>query len=59
MRADRLTPVGRRARLRSLDARSFPILAGRADQLARLDSDAAYELGLHALIEGLPDRTRA
>jgi AcrR family transcriptional regulator len=48
-----------RQRLDALDARAFPILSGRADQLARLDPDTAYELGLRALLDGLRDPTRA
>jgi AcrR family transcriptional regulator len=51
--------VAGRERLRTLDARAFPILGGRADQLARLDPDTAYELGLHALLDGLRDPTSA
>lgn len=47
-----------RQRLRTLDRRAFPILAGRADELARLHADSAYELGLRALLDGLPDPTR-
>jgi AcrR family transcriptional regulator len=54
--------AGRR-RLAKLSSSEFPILAGRADELAALDADAAYELGLDALLAGLerpamPKRTR-
>jgi AcrR family transcriptional regulator len=42
-----------RKRLASLPRREFPILAGRASELADLDADGAYELGLRALLEGL------
>ena len=38
--------------------REFPILAGRAAELATLDADAAYELGLQALLTGLADPDR-
>jgi AcrR family transcriptional regulator len=48
-----------RERLRTLDHGSFPILAGRSQELARLDADRAFELGLHALLDGLPDPARA
>lgn len=43
-----------RGRLAGLRASEFPILAGRAPELAELDADAAYELGLNALLSGLP-----
>ena len=55
---DAATATGRE-RLRSLDRRSFAILGGRADELAQLDPDSAYELGLRALLDGFPDPTRA
>ena len=48
-----------RERLRTLDRRSFPILAGRTRQLAQLDADSAYEFGLSALVNGLPNPTDA
>ena len=44
-----------RQRLRALPSDAFPILAGRAKELAELDADAGYELGLSALLAGLPD----
>jgi AcrR family transcriptional regulator len=47
-------PAGRR-RLAALRASEFSILAGRARELDELDADAAYELGLNALLAGLPD----
>jgi AcrR family transcriptional regulator len=51
---DAARPAGRR-RLAALPADEFPILAGRAQELAELPADAAYELGLSALIAGLAD----
>ena len=44
-----------RQRLRALPRDVFPILAGRTKELAELDADAGYELGLSALLTGLPD----
>lgn len=49
---DAAAPAGRR-RLAALPRDEFPILAGRARQLAALDSDAGFELGLRALLAGL------
>jgi TetR/AcrR family transcriptional regulator, tetracycline repressor protein len=46
--------AGRR-RLAALPRREFPILAGRAGELAELDADAGYEIGLQALLAGFPD----
>ncbi len=51
---DATRPAGRR-RLASLPASEFPILAGRARELATLDADVAFELGLQALLTGLAD----
>jgi AcrR family transcriptional regulator len=51
---DAASAVGRR-RLNALDRRSFPILSGHARDLAQLDPDSAYELGLSALLDGLRD----
>ena len=51
---DAARPDGRR-RLRRLSRREFPVLAGRARELAELDADRAYELGLEALLTGLAD----
>ena len=51
---DAARPTGRR-RLAALSRDEFPILAGRASELAKLDSDAAYDLGLQALLTGLAD----
>jgi AcrR family transcriptional regulator len=48
---DAARPAGRR-RLSALPSDEFPILAGRADELARLDPDAGWELGLEALFTG-------
>jgi AcrR family transcriptional regulator len=39
-----------RARLRALPADEFPVLAGMADELAALDADAGFEVGLRALL---------
>jgi AcrR family transcriptional regulator len=49
---DGARPAGRR-RLRSLPVDEFPILAGQADELAALDADEAYLLGLDAMLRGL------
>jgi Tetracyclin repressor-like, C-terminal domain len=51
---DATRPAGRR-RLAALPRDEFPILSGRAKELAALDPDAAYELGLRALLAGLAD----
>jgi AcrR family transcriptional regulator len=40
-------------RLRALRADAFPVLAGRARELAELDPDRAFRLGLDALLGGL------
>jgi AcrR family transcriptional regulator len=47
-----------RRRLAALSASEFPILAGRARELAELDPDSAFELGLQALLTGLADPGR-
>ncbi len=44
-----------RKRLKALSHTDFPILAGRTRELAELDADSAYELGLDALLSGLSD----
>ena len=44
-----------RRRLAALPRREFPILAGRAKELAGLYPNAAFELGLGALLAGLAD----
>ncbi len=44
-----------RQRLASLPPGEFPILAGRAKELAALDADRGFELGLEALLMGLAD----
>jgi AcrR family transcriptional regulator len=49
---DAARPSGRK-RLADLAAADFPILAGRAGELAELDADSAFELGLDALVFGL------
>ncbi len=49
---DAAHPAGRR-RLRALPKDAFPVLASRAKELAELDADAGYELGLNALLSGL------
>jgi AcrR family transcriptional regulator len=51
---DAARPEGRR-RLAALPRDEFPILAGSAQELAGLDADAAYELGLRALLAGFAD----
>jgi AcrR family transcriptional regulator len=51
---DGARPAGRR-RLAALRRSEFPILAGRARELADLDADAAYDFGLRALLSGFPD----
>jgi AcrR family transcriptional regulator len=51
---DAAQPAGRK-RLAALPRDEFPILAGRARELSELGADAGYELGLHALLKGLPD----
>jgi AcrR family transcriptional regulator len=51
---DAAKPDGRR-RLAALTRAEFPILAGRARELAALDADAGYELGLEALLTGFAD----
>ena len=47
--------AGGRERLATLPRDQFPILAGRARELAALDADSAFELGLNALLAGLAD----
>lgn len=44
-----------RRRLAALPAAEFPILTGSARQMAALDADAGYQLGLHALLTGFAD----
>jgi TetR/AcrR family tetracycline transcriptional repressor len=51
---DATQPAGRR-RLRALPPDEFPILAGHADQLAALEADDAYVLGLDAMLRGLAE----
>jgi AcrR family transcriptional regulator len=45
-------------RLRALRAEAFPVLSGRAPELAELDPDRAFRLGLEALLRGLDDPGR-
>lgn len=45
--------VGGLERLRALRRREFPVLAGRAPELAELDPEQAFRLGLDALLRGL------
>jgi AcrR family transcriptional regulator len=52
---DAARPAGRH-RLAGLPADEFPVLGGRAGELAELDADAGWELGLDALLTGLPGR---
>ena len=49
---DATHPAGRE-RLAALPLAEFPILAGRATELAELDPDSAFKVGLEALIFGL------
>lgn len=51
---DAARPAGRR-HLATLPRAEFPILRGRAKDLAELGPDAAYELGLEAMLAGLAD----
>lgn len=55
---DAARPEGR-SRLAKLSHADFPVLAGRVDALAELDADAAYSLGLEALLSGLSDPPEA
>jgi AcrR family transcriptional regulator len=50
---DAAKPTGRK-RLRALPADEFPILRGLAQELADLDADSGFEIGLSALLDGLP-----
>jgi TetR/AcrR family tetracycline transcriptional repressor len=49
---DAARAAGRR-RLAALPPADFPMLAGRARELAQLGADGAYRLGLEALLRGL------
>ncbi len=49
---DASQPAGRE-RLATLPSSEFPILAGQAGELAKLDADSAFTLGLDALLFGL------
>ncbi len=51
---DLAQPSGRE-RLSALAPDEYPILAGRAQELAALDADSGYERGLRALLDGLPN----
>jgi AcrR family transcriptional regulator len=51
---DAAHPEGRR-RLAALPRSEFPILAGSARDLAALDADGGYELGLQALLAGFAE----
>lgn len=42
-------------RLQGLSPTDFPVLAGRATELVRLDPDRAFQLGLKALLRGIDD----
>ena len=50
---DAARPAGRE-RLDALPEADFAILRGRADALAELGADRGFELGLRALLDGLP-----
>jgi hypothetical protein len=52
---DAARPAGRH-RLAALPADEFPILGGLASELAKLNADAGWELGLEALLTGLAGR---
>lgn len=54
---DATRPAGRR-HLAGLSRADFPILGGRARELKELGPDAAFRLGLDALLAGLPDPVR-
>jgi hypothetical protein len=49
---DAARPSGR-TRLATLPGREFPILRGKARELAELDADTGFELGLYAPLTGL------
>jgi TetR/AcrR family transcriptional regulator, tetracycline repressor protein len=49
---DAAQPSGR-ARLRALPVDEFPVLAGLGRELAALDADRGFEVGLRALLDGL------
>lgn len=51
---DATRPAGRR-RLGALPADQFPVLAGRAEELAALNADDAYLLGLDAMLRGMAE----
>lgn len=51
---DATQPSGRH-RLAALTPEEFPVLSGRADELAVLQADDAYLLGLEAMLRGLAD----
>ena len=51
---DAAQPAGRE-RLATLSPDEFPILCGRAVELAALDADSGFRRGLNALLAGLPD----
>jgi AcrR family transcriptional regulator len=55
---DAARPAGRR-RLAALPHNEFPVLSGRIEELSGVDPDAAYELGLDALLVGLADASLA
>jgi AcrR family transcriptional regulator len=46
---------GGRQRLAALPGGRFPILSGRAREMASLDADTGYELGLQALLRGFDE----
>ena len=46
---------GGRQRLAALPGERFPILSGRAPEMASLDADTGYELGLQALLRGFDE----
>ncbi len=54
---DAATTSGRE-RLATLSPDEFPVLAGRAAELAELDADGGFDRGLCALLDGLPAPSR-
>lgn len=50
---DAARPAGRR-RLAALPRAEFPVLSGQVRAMGALDPDSGYELGLRALLAGLP-----
>ncbi len=49
--------ISGRQRLATLSPDQFPVLAGRAAELAELDADSGFQRGLSALLAGLANPT--